>query len=527
MITLKIKKKIVIFILILSIFSAAITPPKKTEAASIALGYAAFKVGVSFTAFATYATWFYANGYTMPVQELITAFANKYYDYSLGVYTEKPTKLNVLEKLNLYTSAVLTGNVANIPNAFDLQAIRDSVTEDFPQKQDMSNIIPDIEFNIDAGSIRFPQHYNSYGLSLTLSNQGFYEIRSDFQGKLVKILYSNNYPDFYYYADLTNYGWVASGTVYYPTIRIIAPSGQSYPLVVNDRNAQLGIQAVDTLNQTFRAVLLSTGTSGTYKAYLELFRDNYVHVDDPLGLYSTAENTYSQGTSDWVNPYPVYYPALNSKAATTDELLGLMNVDEYLQREIARMIEEQDRTKERPLVLPTIEAGKVVYPGTQSGTDEGDTPSTGIDVPAGWWDRVFDIPRDITTGLTTWWDNTLMPGLDTIKEKITEIPTSITNITDLTQDISMEQIDFTRLKLDGIITKFPFSIPFDYVKLLKNFKRDPIAPDLKIKLNTHYFNIDHDIGTASINKYIVFFRWFALTIFVYALMMITRKVIKW
>lgn len=506
---MKIKKKIVIFILILSIFSAALTPPKKTEAASVALGYAAFKIGVSFTAFATYATWFYANGYTMPVQELITAFANKYYDYSMGVYVEKPTKLNVLEKFNLYTSAVLTGNVANIPNAHDLQEIVNDISEEWPQKIDITTIG---EYTLANGYL---------GKNSTLMewiDNGFAQFTNQYKDKIFKIQI-NSYPAYYVYLNTANVAWNEHNSYYFPTVQVVYPDGFVTNIPLTRRDGYFSLQT--NMSDETLSMRYMVGSS-------VIFETPTRKLDLLNGMtYGTLPNSYASGHDSFDMPYPVYYPALNSKAATADELLGLMNVDEYLQREIAKMIEEQDRTKERPLVLPTIEAGKVVYPGTQSGTDEGDTPGTGIDVPTGWWDRVLDIPRDITTGLTTWWDNTLMPGLDTIKDKITEIPTSITNITDLTQEIEMDQIDFTRLKLDGIITKFPFSIPFDYVKLLKNFKRDPIVPDLKIKLNTHYFNIDHDIGTASMNKYIVFFRWFSLTIFVYALMMITRKVIKW
>ena len=56
------------------------------------LGLLYFLAGVKYSAFAGFATLFYVNGYHMQISDLAITFANKFYDYSNGVYTAKGSK---------------------------------------------------------------------------------------------------------------------------------------------------------------------------------------------------------------------------------------------------------------------------------------------------------------------------------------------------------------------------------------------------------------------------------------------------
>ena len=129
--------------------------------------------------------------------------------------------------------------------------------------------------------------------------------------------------------------------------------------------------------------------------------------------------------------------------------------------------------------------------------------------------------------MTGFWENTINPSWEALKGAVISIPNILTSFWDTTIDVPMESINFNKLKLTGVTTKFPFSIPFDYVKVLKQLKSTPIAPDLEIKINTSYLKVNHTIPMNNINKYIVFFKWFVLITFLYSLMLLTRKMIKW
>ena len=52
---------------------------------------------------------------------------------------------------------------------------------------------------------------------------------------------------------------------------------------------------------------------------------------------------------------------------------------------------------------------------------------------------------------------------------------------------------------------FPFSIPFDYIRILTVLNVPPIEPDLTINVNTKYLKVQNVIDVRPINKYIVFF----------------------
>lgn len=508
---MKTKQKIIVLLLIISFFSAALIPPKKVQASSAVIAYGLFKAGVSFVAFSSFAQLFYVNGYHMQISDLVTAFADKHYNYANGVYIEKEGSINFLEKLSLYTSAVLSGNIDSIFTQSELNELKSYITEDYPTYIDPLLIQPDLTVNDSIQLFQWSEVNTEKKPSDHLMN------------KIIKVVYSNN-PIHYFYIKTHIKSFSVIESVPTAEISLIFVNGEVLPFnLVNPyvrfygSTPGVGFDIVNSFKIEGSNQVNTYIKRGMPYVYQE---KNY---QTSLGTYSTLENPF-------LYSYPNYYKLLNGLATSVDDLKNLMNIDEYLQKEILKMLEEKTEVnKENTAISPSINSdGTIYYPGTQ---DLPDDPVIPWNPGEAWYNNLIgliaNIPDLIINGITDIYDNTLTPAITTIKETVLDIPREISKITDLSQDITTEQIDFSKLRLDGITTKFPFSIPFDYVKLLKNFKRDPIPPDLKIKLNTHYFNIDHEISTSSMNKYIVFFRWFALTVFVYALMMITRKVIKW
>lgn len=507
---MKIKKKIVILILIFSFTSAALIPPKKTNAFAGTAALLLFKAGVSFTAFTSFAHLFYVNGYHMQISDLAVKFANTYYDYANNVYTQKGSKMNQLEKLNLFLAETLSGNKSMTYSEMD--KIINDIVDSFPQQFDTS-IIESI-FKLSA----YPQQQYS---QLTIDGN-YRHVHESRKGKFAELTaMQTNYKAWLKFDTI---GYTLINGIYYPNVLLIDSLGKSHIV------PYLGYYTLS--NGSFDVYGSSSGTEGI-NVLNNLPAINTVINDD----YTIKPNSFASGFNDFILSIPAsIYKLLNGKANTVPELENLINADEYLQNEIAKLLEQTQVNKDDPAIIPEVGTdGNLYYPGTQ---DLPENPTIPYNPGAAWYNDligwVASIPDVINTGLDNFWQNQLNPALDNIGQWVTsipsaiaEIPAKIAEVTDLSGDIPMEQIQLQNLHLNGVITKFPFSIPFDYVKLLKNFRRDPIAPDLRIKLNTHYFSIDQEIDVASVNKYIVFFRWFSLAMFIYALMMITRKVIKW
>lgn len=85
-----------------------------------------------------------------------------------------------------------------------------------------------------------------------------------------------------------------------------------------------------------------------------------------------------------------------------------------------------------------------------------------------------------------------------------------------------------------IITKFPFSIPFDLYAMLSLLAADPVEPVFRIPIEIrnpikNNLLVDYDIviDFSGYSTWIELIRWGEYILFVVGLAMITRNVIKW
>lgn len=79
----------------------------------------------------------------------------------------------------------------------------------------------------------------------------------------------------------------------------------------------------------------------------------------------------------------------------------------------------------------------------------------------------------------------------------------------------------------AIADKFPFCIPFDLVDSIKQFAVSAKDFHFRIKLDTHYFKVDHEVDLSDMVLPFAFFRYMVLVWFVWTLMLRTRDLVKW
>lgn len=147
-----------------------------------------------------------------------------------------------------------------------------------------------------------------------------------------------------------------------------------------------------------------------------------------------------------------------------------------------------------------------------------DIPIT-TDIPLTWdsvKDKITDLPLDGTINPPI-----EIPGVGDIDRPIDGVIDDIYNPTFSTNlDLSPLYIDLTK--------KFPFSIPFDFLNLMKNFSVAKERPVVKMTFPEKYYNsYTIDIDLAFYDDYFPFssiLRYFLLISFMYFLMKNTRKI---
>lgn len=186
--------------------------------------------------------------------------------------------------------------------------------------------------------------------------------------------------------------------------------------------------------------------------------------------------------------------------------------------------------------IPSVDTdtGEVTYPDSIAYTKDAVAApypigDDGVKVP----DIPFDIPVDQTSGKPmddtgTDTDTPSKPGEGTDTGSNTGL---LQKILDLLKNFFDGPSDF-RLNMDGfrnlaIADKFPFCIPFDLVDSIKQFAVSAKDFHFRIKLDTHYFKVDHEVDLSDMVLPFAFFRYMVLVWFVWMLMLRTRDLVKW
>lgn len=186
--------------------------------------------------------------------------------------------------------------------------------------------------------------------------------------------------------------------------------------------------------------------------------------------------------------------------------------------------------------IPSVDTdtGEVTYPDSIAYTKDAVAApypigDDGVKVP----DIPFDVPVDQTSGKPmddtgTDTDTPSKPGEGTDTGSNTGL---LQKILDLLKNFFDSPSDF-RLNMDGfrdlaIADKFPFCIPFDLVDSIKQFAVTAKDFHFRIKLDTHYFKVDHEVDLSDMVLPFAFFRYMVLVWFVWMLMLRTRDLVKW
>lgn len=186
--------------------------------------------------------------------------------------------------------------------------------------------------------------------------------------------------------------------------------------------------------------------------------------------------------------------------------------------------------------IPSVDTatGNVTYPNDTAYTKDAvsipyPTGSDGVKVPDIPFDKVVDQSTGKAlddTGTDT--DTPSKPGEGTDTGSNTSL---LQKILDLLKNFFDSPSDF-RLNMDGfrnlaIADKFPFCIPFDLVDSIKQFAVTAKDFHFRIKLDTHYFKVDHEVDLSDMVLPFAFFRYMVLVWFVWMLMLRTRDLVKW
>lgn len=186
--------------------------------------------------------------------------------------------------------------------------------------------------------------------------------------------------------------------------------------------------------------------------------------------------------------------------------------------------------------IPSVDTatGDVTYPNDTAYTKDAvavpyPTDADGVKVPDIPYDKVVDQSTGKAlddTGTDT--DTPSKPGEGTDTGSNTGL---LQKILDLLKNFFDSPSDF-RLNMDGfrnlaIADKFPFCIPFDLVDSIKQFAVTAKDFHFRIKLDTHYFKIDHEVDLSDMVLPFAFFRYMVLVWFVWMLMLRTRDLVKW
>lgn len=186
--------------------------------------------------------------------------------------------------------------------------------------------------------------------------------------------------------------------------------------------------------------------------------------------------------------------------------------------------------------IPSVDTatGDITYPNDTAYTKDAvavpyPVDTEGVKVPDIPYDKVVDQSTGKAlddTGTDT--DNPSKPGEGTDTGSNTGL---LQKILDLLKNFFDSPSDF-RLNMDGfrnlaIADKFPFCIPFDLVDSIKQFAVTAKDFHFRIKLDTHYFKVDHEVDLSDMVLPFAFFRYMVLVWFVWMLMLRTRDLVKW
>lgn len=250
--------------------------------------------------------------------------------------------------------------------------------------------------------------------------------------------------------------------------------------------------------------------------------------------------------------------------------LNTMTIDTYIPypKDNVKIKENEDIVFENITTLDDIDTyAEYVNVGTTTDVENGRSiDNTDSMVRSGLIDKVID------------WDKTDIPGtgettvdltqtnerLDKILEKLGELVGTVGNIDALTdsqlreilKDLDLantdgltidqvrdyvkerekeqateieNELDLDKYKMDaGIITKFPFCVPFDLIDMLKKLKRTGVAPRFEIPFTIKSIGVDEIIvfDFKDYEPVVVIVRWFLLFSFVASLILVTRKLIR-
>lgn len=139
-----------------------------------------------------------------------------------------------------------------------------------------------------------------------------------------------------------------------------------------------------------------------------------------------------------------------------------------------------------------------------------------------------DVPTDGTiAGLLSALLDWLKGILQSILDAIRSIPAAITAFIASLFDVTQFQLDFTPFKSLVIKDKFPFCIPFDFRNAVKSFASTASDYQMRIDLETSYFEVHHTVDLSPFVIPIAFFRYAACVWFTLILVTRTKDLMKW
>ena len=316
-------------------------------------------------------------------------------------------------------------------------------------------------------------------------------------------LFANKDVKSFYLADYTGTPDELVHHIYYTV------SGSVYRMVVDNAygggSADLYERTIDIGSNTFK------------DAYFQIIRDRsflmvtfFVETRNRTD-YREYATSYNKHLSVSLDPISVSVPHPDLKYPSDDYLVKMPDI-------------------------PSVDTatGDVTYPNDTAYTKDavaapypiGDDRVKVPDIP-------YDIPVDQTSGKPmddtgTDTDTPSKPGEGTGAGSNTGL---LQKILDLLKNFFDSPSDF-RLNMDGfrnlaIADKFPFCIPFDLVDSIKQFAVTAKDFHFRIKLDTHYFKVDHEVDLSDMVLPFAFFRYMVLVWFVWTLMLRTRDLVKW
>lgn len=337
-------------------------------------------------------------------------------------------------------------------------------------------------------------------------------------------------------------------------------SVDSHSITLGDRSSDLDAAAESALsdwNNSRFAVVTFVGSEGTWKFVVtralapsgneyEFSLVSYLN-----GVRHSEVTKYSQVASVYVKigPYNITSAHVGLAAWNTDGTLGDVSYVDWCGRVDGSVLTgvtsvpvvpdlkyPSDDYLVRMPDIPLVDTatGDVTYPNDTAYTKDAVAApypigGDGVKVP----DIPFDIPVDQTSGKPmddagTDTDTPSKPGEGTGTGSNTSL---LQKILDLLKNFFDGPSDF-RLNMDGfrnlaIADKFPFCIPFDLVDSIKQFAVTAKDFHFRIKLDTHYFKVDHEVDLSDMVLPFAFFRYMVLVWFVWMLMLRTRDLVKW